>query len=86
MSRTFKIFSILFTVFITICLACSAALIVGPQLGMHQFVGSNPESAQNIAASMLDYTLPSKYQEQGGRDIGFIKMVLFTPDGKAPDF
>ncbi len=60
--------------------------MVGSQLGIHQFLGSNPESAREIAASMVDYTLPASCQEQGGRDIGIIKMVLITPGVQDPQF
>ena len=61
-------------------------ILIGSQLGIHQFVGDNPESAKKIASSLLDYTLPAGYIEQGGRDLGVIKMVLITPEGLPPQF
>ena len=71
---------------ILICLAVSAILLIGPQLSIVQFVGNNPEKANKIANSLLDYRLPTGYLEQGGRDVGFVKMALIGPDGKNPQF
>ena len=77
---------VVIVVLLVICVAFGATVLVGSQLGIHQFLGSNSDSAQEIATSMLDYTLPAGYLEQGGRDVGIIKMALITPGGQDPQF
>ena len=73
-------------VMMIICLAFSALIILGSQLSIRQFVGNSSESGRKIANSMLDYTLPTGYLEQGGRDIGILKMAMITNDSQDPEF
>lgn len=86
MSNSLKIFTTAFILLTISFLACSAMVIVGPQLGLHQFIGSNTKTARKIGSTMIEYSLPAGYQERGGRDIGIIKIVLISPESEQGEF
>jgi len=86
MNKSLKIFTTAFILITLSCLICSVILIIGPQLGLHQFIGSNSETAYKIGRSMVEYTLPTGHHEQGGRDIEIIKMVLISPENEQGEF
>jgi len=67
------------------CLSCIAIFLIGSQLSIDQFIGSNSKSARRIANTIIDYNLPPGYLEHGGRDVGIIKIAALTQDGQDPD-
>lgn len=82
MSRVQKSTVVFLILFLGACILLSVMILTVPDMSIDQFVGRNPEAARRIAVSLVDYTLPADFQEQGGRDIGVIKMAAITPGGQ----
>ena len=78
--------TVVLMVMISVCLVCAGIFIVGSRFGILQFVSNNPESGRKIANSIVEYTLPGGYLEQGGLNLGVFKMVFITPGGEDPQF
>jgi hypothetical protein len=78
--------TIILVVLLLIVIATGAVFFAGTQMGIHQFVGSNPDTARLIGNSIIDYEIPNGYQEQGGRDIGPIQMVLIAASYPGAEF
>ena len=74
-----------------ICIFCAVLILLGSKMSITQFLGDNPNAAKTVADKTvadktLDYELPDGFQEQGGRDIGILRMVAITPGGGEPEF
>ena len=67
-------------IFSILLISFSLLFLAATQMSLQQFLGNNPTAAQQIGVSIVEYSLPSGYQEQRGRDLGFLKMVLVTPE------
>jgi uncharacterized protein YneF (UPF0154 family) len=80
MSKNTKIVLIV-VVIVALCICvCAGGYIALQTTG--KFLGEslvdNPEEAQSLAQSMLDYDRPAGYQEEGAVDFGFMKMVMIV--------
>jgi len=70
---------------IVILILCSCVCIVG-FIGLQttgkvleeSVVMDNPQESRDLAQSMLDYVLPSGYQEEGAFNMGIMKMVMIS--------
>jgi hypothetical protein len=82
MSKNSKIALIIIAIVIVLCIcACVAGAIILRTTGKvmeENLVLDDPQKAQSVAQSILDYDLPAGYQEEGAMDMGFMKMVMIV--------
>ena len=82
MSKNSKIAMIIIAIVIVLCIcACVAGAIILRTTGKvmeENLVLDDPQKAQSVAQSILDYDLPAGYQEEGAMDMGFMKMVMIV--------
>jgi len=82
MSKNSKIALIIIAVVIVLCIcACVVGAIIlrtTSKVMEDNLVLDDPQKAQSVAQSILDYDLPAGYQEEGAVDMGIMKMVMIV--------
>lgn len=82
MSKNAKIILGIVTVILILCgCVCVVGYIVLQTTGKvleESVVMDNPQESRDLAQSMLDYALPSGYQEEGAFNMGIMKMVMIS--------
>ena len=78
MNRTSRISVVVIIGLICICISVSIFFMMGSTAVMDMLISDKPGSARRVGNSILDYTLPSGYQEQGSLNLGVFKVVYIA--------